>query len=173
MFYLDFGIFYIHFYLSIPCTLILHQFLYGNMLEFYVLNAFGEELMEDNAERAIAEACRAHNANILNYTAAPVYAKKNRKGRHQWLIEWEKEPADIKAFAKALDEDLRKLNSDYDAKRSGNIFLAEPDIVNARKGLFDDWLKSKGSHKLGGQRKVPRLSNSRDMMENLLEMNKI
>ena len=136
------------------------------------INAFGEELMEDNAERAIAEACHAHNANILNYTAAPVYAKKNKKGRHQWLIEWEKEPADVNAFAITLDEELRKLNSDYDAKRSGNIFLDSPDIVNARKSLFDDWLKTKGSHKLGGQRKVPRLSNSRDMMENLLEMNK-
>ena len=137
------------------------------------INAFGEELMQDNAERAMAAACRVHNANILNYTAAPVYAKKNKKGRHQWLIEWEKEPADIKAFTQTLDEELRKLNSDYDAKRSGNIFLASPEIVNARKGLFDDWLKTKGSHKLGGQRKIPRLSNSRDMMENLLELNKI
>ena len=137
------------------------------------INAFGEELMEDNAEKAMAEACRRHNANILNYTAAPVYAKKNKKGRHQWLIEWEKEPSDIRAFAITLDEELRKVNSDYDAKRSGNIFLDAPDIVNARKGLFDDWLKSKGSHKLGGQRKIPRLSNSRERMETLLEMNRL
>ena len=136
------------------------------------INAFGEELMEDNAERGIAAACHKHSAGILNYTAAPVYAKGNKKGRHQWLIEWEKPPVDTKAFTESLDEELRKLNSDYDAKRSGNIFLAPPEIINARKGLFDDWLKSKGNHKLGGQKKVPRLSNSRDMMDKLLEMNK-
>ena len=136
------------------------------------INAFGEELMEDNAERAMAEACHRHNANMHNYTAAPVYAKGNNKGRHQWLVEWDNPPADLKAFALTLDEELRKLNSDYDAKRSGNIFLAPPEIVIARPGLFDEWLKSKGTHKLGGQRKVPRLSNSRDMMDNLLELNK-
>lgn len=135
------------------------------------INAFGEELMEDNAERAIALACHRHNANILNYTAAPVYAQKNKKGRHQWLIEWEKAPEDIKAFIATLDEELRNLNSDYDAKRSGNIFLGPPEIVSARKGLFDDWLKTAGTHKLGGQRKVPRLSNSRVMMDNLLSLN--
>ena len=135
------------------------------------INAFGEELMEDNAERAVAAACHQHEANILNYTAAPVYTKGNRKGHHQWLIEWDKPPVDIKAFAATLDSELRKLNSDYDAKRTGNIFLAPPEMVEARRGLFDDWLKTAGNHKLGGQRKVPRLSNSRDMIEHLLEMN--
>lgn len=135
------------------------------------INAFGEELMQDNAERAIAEACHIHQANILNYTAAPVYAKGNRKGRHQWLIEWEKSPANIIAFTDTLDRELRKLNSDYDAKRTGNIFLSSPEIITARPGLFDDWLKSAGSHKLGGQRKVPRLSNNRDLMDRLLQMN--
>ena len=127
--------------------------------------------MEDNAERAIAEACHIHGANILNYTAAPVYTKGNRKGHHQWLIEWENPPHNLKAFADTLDRELRNLNSDYDAKRTGNIFLASPDIVTARKGLFDDWLKSKGNHKLGGQKKVPRLSNSREMMDNMLALN--
>ena len=136
------------------------------------INAFGEELMEDNAERAIAEACHLCNAHILNYTAAPVYARKNKKGRHQWLIEWDTEPSDLRGFAQTLDSELRKLNSDYDAKRNGNIFLDTPEIVTARRGLFDDWLKSAGTHKLGGQRKVPRLSNSREMMDKLLEMNK-
>ena len=135
------------------------------------INAFGEELMEDNAERAIAAACHIHGANILNYTAAPVYTKGNRKGHHQWLIEWENPPHNLKAFTDTLDRELRNLNSDYDAKRTGNIFLAAPDIVNARKGLFDDWLKSKGNHKLGGQKKVPRLSNSREMMDNMLALN--
>lgn len=136
------------------------------------INAFGEELMQDNAERAIAEACHIHHANILNYTAAPVYAKGNRKGKHQWLIEWEHAPANIIAFTDTLDRELRKLNSDYDAKRTGNIFLSAPEIVNARPGLFDDWLKSAGSHKLGGQRKVPRLSNGRELMDKLLELNR-
>ena len=136
------------------------------------INAFGEELMEDNAERGIAAACHVHGANIRNYTAAPVYTKRNRKGRHQWLIEWDNPPANIKAFAETLDLELRKLNSDYDAKRTGNIFLAAPDIVSAKRGLFDQWLKTAGNHKLGGQRKVPRLSNSREMMDLLLEMNK-
>ncbi|MCH5229043.1 MAG: GH3 auxin-responsive promoter family protein [Muribaculaceae bacterium] len=136
------------------------------------INAFGEELMEDNAERAMAAACRLHNANILNYTAAPEYARKNKKGRHQWLVEWDNPPKNIKDFADTLDAELRKLNSDYDAKRSGNIFLDSPQIISARNGLFDEWLKSAGSHKLGGQRKVPRLNNNREMMEHLLEMNK-
>lgn len=136
------------------------------------INAFGEELMEDNAERGIAAACHALGANILNYTAAPVYARGNRKGRHQWLIEWEHEPANLRAFAEVLDIELRKLNSDYDAKRTGNIFLALPEIVTARRGLFDEWLRSAGNHKLGGQRKVPRLSNNRDMIRQLLELNK-
>ncbi|MCH5240643.1 MAG: GH3 auxin-responsive promoter family protein [Muribaculaceae bacterium] len=135
------------------------------------INAFGEELMEDNAERGVAEACKKHGAHILNYTAAPVYAKGNSKGRHQWLIEWETPPDDIDAFTLTLDTELRKLNSDYDAKRNGNIFLAPPEIINARKGVFNEWLKLAGNHKLGGQRKVPRLSNNREMMEHLLEMN--
>ncbi|MCH5225553.1 MAG: GH3 auxin-responsive promoter family protein [Muribaculaceae bacterium] len=135
------------------------------------INAFGEELMEDNAERGVANACQQHGARILNYTAAPLYAHGDIKGRHQWLIEWETPPANIDAFIQTLDAELRKLNSDYDAKRKGNIFLAAPEIVNARKGLFDQWLKTAGNHKLGGQRKVPRLSNSREMIEHLLEMN--
>lgn len=135
------------------------------------INAFGEELMEDNAERGVAKACAQHGAHILNYTAAPVYVKGNAKGRHQWLIEWETPPANMEAFVVTLDAELRKLNSDYDAKRSGNIFLAPPEIVTARRGLFDQWLKSAGNHKLGGQRKVPRLSNNREMIEHLLEMN--
>lgn len=135
------------------------------------INAFGEELMEDNAERAIASACHTHGANIRNYTAAPVYAHKGQKGRHQWLIEWDNPPANINEFAKCLDSELRNLNSDYEAKRAGNIFLAQLEIVTARPGLFDDWLKSAGTHKLGGQRKVPRLSNNRELMDKLLLMN--
>lgn len=135
------------------------------------INAFGEEIMEDNAEKAMAKAADKTGAFIRNYTAAPVYAKKGRKGRHQWLVEWDTPPSDIALFASVLDASLRDLNSDYDAKRSGNIFLDSPEIISARQGLFDDWLKSAGTHKLGGQRKVPRLSNNRDLMETLLAMN--
>ena len=135
------------------------------------INAFGEELMEDNAERAIAMTCDECGSNILNYTAAPLFASEGNKARHQWLIEWENPPSDLNHFAEVLDRHLRELNSDYDAKRSHSIFLDVPEIISARNGLFDKWLKSAGSHKLGGQRKVPRLSNTREMMENLLKIN--
>lgn len=135
------------------------------------INAFGEEVMEENAERAIAQACRECQCAIKNYTAAPVYAADGKRGRHEWLVEWETVPGDIDKFAKALDMALRSLNSDYDAKRSHDIFLDLPSIVTATPGLFDRWLKSAGNHKLGGQRKVPRLSNSRILMESLLALN--
>lgn len=134
------------------------------------INAFGEELMEDNAEKAMAEACERCDCAIINYTAAPLFAENGKRGRHQWLVEWEKAPADEKQFALILDEELRKLNSDYDAKRSHTIFLDPPEVITAPAGLFDRWLKSAGSHKLGGQRKVPRLSNNRELMEKLLSL---
>ena len=105
---------------------------------------------------------------MLNYTAAPVYAVSGTRGRHQWLIEWATEPQSVEDFADILDAELQKQNSDYQAKRSGGIFLDRLSITNARSGLFDDWLASTG--KLGGQRKVPRLSNSRDIIESLLHI---
>lgn len=132
------------------------------------INAFGEELMEENAERAIAAACDATGAEISNYTAAPVFATGGKKGRHQWIIEWSREPADIAAFAEALDRELRRLNSDYDAKRSHTIFLDPPEITGVPRGTFERWLKSTGTGKLGGQRKVPRLSNDRTIADALL-----
>ncbi|MCM1291866.1 MAG: GH3 auxin-responsive promoter family protein [Prevotella sp.] len=135
------------------------------------INAFGEELMEANAEIAIARVCDAMGASIKNYTAAPVFVDKGKRGRHEWLIEWANPPADIKKFAETLDRELRNVNSDYDAKRSGDIFLDPLTIVTARKGLFNAWLKSAGTHKLGGQRKVPRLSNNRSIMESMLALN--
>ncbi len=134
------------------------------------INAFGEELMEDNAERAIAAACQQTGARILNYTAAPLFATDNHRGRHQWLIEWDKEPRSIRVFAEILDNELRRLNSDYDAKRNHTIFLDPPEILTARPGLFDLWLSKAGNHKLGGQRKVPRLSNTRDLLETILAL---
>lgn len=136
------------------------------------INAFGEELMEANAETAIARVSKALGASIKNYTAAPVFAANGKRGRHEWLIEWETPARDIKEFAAALDKELCRLNSDYEAKRNGNIFLDPLSIVSARNGLFDEWLKSAGNHKLGGQRKVPRLNNTRSLMDSLLTLQK-
>ncbi len=131
------------------------------------INAFGEELMEENAERGIAAACRATNASVANYTAGPLYAHDNTKGRHQWAIEWNKKPDSIEKFAEVLDKALRELNSDYDAKRSGNIFLDPPEIISCEPGTFDRWLSTRGNKKLGGQRKIPRLRNDRSILEKL------
>ena len=132
------------------------------------INAFGEELMVHNADHAITMASQETDAEVLNYTAAPVYSQEGSKGHHQWLIEFERKPADEKRFMQLLDQHLREVNSDYDAKRSGDIFLAAPSLVVAPAGLFDRWLASTG--KLGGQRKVPRLSNNRHIIEQMLAM---
>ena len=132
------------------------------------INAFGEELMEDNAERAVAQACSMTNASIHNYTAAPVYAHGKDRGKHQWIVEWNKEPASIEEFTDILDAELRKLNSDYDAKRSHDIFLDHPEVISVPLGTFDRWLAVNGSRKLGGQRKVPRLSNTREIADAIL-----
>lgn len=136
----------------------------------YFINAFGEELIMDNAEKGLAYACKKTGAQVLEYTAAPVYMDKNAKCRHQWLIEFSKDPDNLERFAQALDEKLQELNSDYEAKRSHNVTLQHLEVVKAKEGLFNDWLKQKG--RLGGQHKVPRLSNSRKNMDELLEMNK-
>ena len=136
----------------------------------YFINAFGEELIMDNAEKGLAYACEKTGAQVLEYTAAPVYMDKNAKCRHQWLIEFSKDPDNLERFAQALDEKLQELNSDYEAKRSHNVTLQHLEVVKAKEGLFNDWLKQKG--RLGGQHKVPRLSNSRKNMDELLEMNK-
>lgn len=136
----------------------------------YFINAFGEELIMDNAEKGLAYACEKTGAQVLEYTAAPVYMDKNAKCRHQWLIEFSKDPDNLERFAQALDEKLQELNSDYEAKRSHNVTLQHLEVVKAKDGLFNDWLKQKG--RLGGQHKVPRLSNSRKNMDELLEMNK-
>ena len=136
----------------------------------YFINAFGEELIMDNAEKGLAYACEKTGAQVLEYTAAPVYMDKNAKCRHQWLIEFSKDPDNLERFAQALDGKLQELNSDYEAKRSHNVTLQHLEVVKAKEGLFNDWLKQKG--RLGGQHKVPRLSNSRKNMDELLEMNK-
>lgn len=145
-----------------------HKFVITGRTRFFI-NAFGEELIVDNAENGLAVACKATGAQVLDYTAAPVYMDAAGKCCHQWLIEFSVEPANLSEFAQKLDEALQQINSDYEAKRYKNITLQPLQIVKARKGLFNDWLKSKG--KLGGQHKVPRLSNQRDTIEEILKMN--
>ena len=135
----------------------------------YFINAFGEELIMDNAEKGLAYACEQTGAEIKEYTAAPVYMDSKAKCRHQWLIEFAKAPNDLKKFANILDKRLQELNSDYEAKRVHDITLQHLEIVVARPNLFNDWLKMKG--KLGGQHKIPRLSNSRKVIEEMLELN--
>ena len=123
----------------------------------------------DNAEKGLEAACKATGAQISDYTASPMYMDAKAKCRHQWLIEFAKEPSSLEEFAKVLDDKLQEVNSDYEAKRFHNITLQPLEIIVARKDLFNDWLKIKG--KLGGQHKIPRLSNSRNNLEELLSMN--
>ncbi|MCM1108402.1 MAG: GH3 auxin-responsive promoter family protein [Clostridium sp.] len=133
------------------------------------INAFGEELIVDNAEKGLQRACEATGANVLEYTAAPVFMDANGKCSHQWVIEFNRRPDSLEHFTDVLDKALQELNSDYEAKRYKDITLQRPLLVEARTGLFNDWLKSKG--KLGGQHKVPRLSNQRTHIDELLAMN--
>lgn len=136
----------------------------------HFINAFGEELVVDNAEQGLKKACLETGAQVNEYTAAPVFMDADARCRHQWLIEFSKRPNSLERFAEILDTTLQQINSDYEAKRYKNITLQPLEIIEARAGLFNDWLKSKG--KLGGQHKVPRLSNSRQYIEELILMNK-
>jgi phenylacetate-coenzyme A ligase PaaK-like adenylate-forming protein len=134
----------------------------------HFINAFGEEVIIENAEAAIAEAARRTGALVREFTVAPVYFEAGSNGCHQWLVEFEKAPADIREFTVLLDEALQSVNSDYEAKRYRDMALRRPELVVATDGLFYRWLKSR--NKLGGQHKVVRLSNDRKYMEELLEM---
>ena len=133
------------------------------------INAFGEELMVDNADKGLAQACAATGAQVLDYSAAPVFMDANAQCRHQWLIEFSTMPDHLEKFRDILDTALQSINSDYEAKRHKDITLQKLEIIVARPGLFHDWLKQKG--KLGGQHKVPRLSNNRDLIEDMLALN--
>ena len=133
------------------------------------INAFGEELIIENAENALKQVCKKTDAEIVDYTAAPIFMKDKEKGAHEWLIEFKTPPKDINYFNDLLDQTLKSLNSDYEAKRFNNITLNKPKINIARTHLFYDWLKEKD--KLGGQHKVPRLSNTRDYINDLLKLN--
>ena len=136
----------------------------------HFINAFGEELIVDNAERGLARACAETGAQVVDYSAAPVFMDKHAKCRHQWLIEFAQMPDSLEKFAKVLDDTLKEVNSDYEAKRQNNLALQPLEIIVARPNLFHDWLDSKG--KLGGQHKVPRLSNTREYIEEMLELNR-
>ena len=133
------------------------------------INVFGEELIIENAENALKQVCKKTAAEIVDYTAAPVFMKGKENGAHEWLIEFKTPPKDINHFNELLDHTLMSLNSDYEAKRFNNITLNKPKINIARTHLFYDWLKEKD--KLGGQHKVPRLSNTRDYINDLLKLN--
>ena len=133
------------------------------------INVFGEELIIENAEDALKKVCKKTNAEIIDYTAAPIFMKGKQKGAHEWIIEFKIQPKDIDYFNELFDNALKALNSDYEAKRYNNITLNKPTIHIARKNLFYDWLKQ--NNKLGGQHKVPRLSNTRDYIDELLRLN--
>lgn len=135
----------------------------------HFLNAFGEELIVENAERALARAASKTRAQVKEYTAGPIFMKEKEAGAHEWIIEFSKPPTDLGIFTEYLDNALKSLNSDYEAKRYGNITLSPPVVHRAREGLFYEWMKKRG--KLGGQHKVPRLANDRRYLEPLLEMN--
>lgn len=132
------------------------------------INVFGEELMVWNADAALARACERTGATVADYTAAPVYTDGGKKGHHQWFVEWSKRPACSDAeFAAILDAELQAVNSDYEAKRTADIFLAPLDLVTVPTGTFEKWLAATG--KLGGQRKVPRLCNDRRVADAILK----
>jgi hypothetical protein len=132
------------------------------------INVFGEELMVENTDAAIAKTCTELNCEVKEYTVAPVFMKDKEKGAHEWMIEFQKRPDDLAVFQKKLDQNLQAVNSDYEAKRYNNMTLNELILNMARENLFYDWLKKKD--KLGGQHKIPRLSNQRDYLEELKEM---
>ncbi len=161
----------------------LHRYLIGDTVEFtslnpyriiitgrtkHFINAFGEELMVANADKALAKVCAELGAKVSDYTAAPFFFHEEGKGRHDWLIEFAEEPQDLDLFAERLDQELQALNSDYEAKRYQDMTLRRLHLRSVPQGLFHRWLDTTG--KLGGQHKVPRLANSRKYIDQLLEL---
>lgn len=134
----------------------------------HFINAFGEELIIDNAERAMQIACSHSNAIVNEYTAGPIFMGDNQKGAHQWIIEFDKVPEDLDHFTRILDNSLKTLNSDYEAKRHKNLTLEEPHVFSAPSGTFYNWMKQRG--KIGGQNKIPRLANNRKYLDELMNM---
>ncbi len=160
----------------------LYRYIIGDTVEFttlfphrikitgrtkHFINAFGEEVLVHNTDEALRIACEKTNATISDYTACPIFMSESQGGAHEWIVEFIKAPENLENFIDILDSTLRELNSDYDAKRKGDIVLKKLVLHNAQKGTFYNWMKSRG--KLGGQNKVPRLSNSREYVESILE----
>ncbi|HZL11591.1 MAG TPA: GH3 auxin-responsive promoter family protein [Prolixibacteraceae bacterium] len=135
----------------------------------HFINAFGEEVIIDNAEKALRIACERTKAIVLEYTGGPIYMSDNQKGSHEWVIEFEKEPDDLDHFLLLFDGALKTINSDYEAKRHKGLSLEMPHLVVAKKGLFYEWMKRRG--KAGGQNKIPRLANDRHYLDQLIELN--
>ena len=136
----------------------------------HFINAFGEEVIIDNAEKAFKIACERTGAVISEYTGGPIYMKDNQKGAHEWIVEFEKVPDDLDHFISLFDVALKTINSDYEAKRHKNLSLEIPHLIVAPTGLFYEWMKRKG--KIGGQNKIPRLSNDRKYIDELKELSK-
>ncbi|HER07495.1 MAG TPA: GH3 auxin-responsive promoter family protein [Bacteroides sp.] len=133
----------------------------------YYINAFGEEVILDNAEKALMNACRETGAVVKEYTAGPLYMSRKSQGAHEWIIEFETEPGNMERFVEVLDQTLCSINSDYEAKRYKNITLNEPRIISVEPGTFYRWMQHRG--KLGGQNKIPRLSNDRKYLDELAD----
>ncbi len=134
----------------------------------HFINAFGEELIIDNAEKGLSKACKETGAIIRDYTACPIYFQGNKAGGHEWIIEFEKKPDDLERFTDLMDQTLREINSDYDAKRYHDMALGRPLVHLAPDGTFYEWMKGRG--KLGGQHKVPRLANDRAFVDEILKL---
>ncbi len=137
----------------------------------HFINAFGEEVIIDNAEKAFSIACERTGAIISEYTGGPIYMKEHNRGAHEWLIEFEKAPDDMDHFISIFDGALKTINSDYEAKRHKSLSLERPHFVVAKPGLFYEWMKRRG--KVGGQNKIPRLANDREYLDPLLELNNL
>ncbi len=146
-----------------------HRIVVSGRTKHYI-NAFGEELIIDNAEVGLKAACEATGAIVSEYSAGPIFMAENVKGAHEWIIEFSKDPSDFNLFVKTLDKKLQEINSDYEAKRYKNITLNPPTVHKAKPGLFFEWMRLRG--KLGGQNKVPRLANTREYIEPIIELNK-
>lgn len=146
-----------------------YRIIVSGRLKHY-MNAFGEEVIVDNSDKAIAIAAQKTGAIVIDYTAAPIYFSEQSNGAHEWLVEFEKEPDSLEQFTKYLDEALKNINSDYEAKRHRDIALSLPRVHILPNGSFTRWLRSK--NKIGGQHKVPRLSNERIILEEILAISR-
>ena len=135
----------------------------------HFINVFGEEVIIENTDNVINKLSSKYNLEIIDYTVAPIFMKKNKKGAHQWFIEFKNIPSEKINLSEIIDNELKSENSDYDAKRYNNFTLEKPEIIISKKGVFLKWLEL--NSKMGGQNKIPRLSNERKFIESLIRLN--